>query len=273
MTLPGKRVAVLGLAFKPGTDDVRESPALTVIAALLKKGVATVIVHDPVAMDQVRTRPEFKNVLFAENWKDALQDSDACCVVTSWPEYMAIDPTEFAKRMRNPLVVDGRGMFDPMQFANRGVTWRGIGYTPEIFPAKAHSAKLLEDDHRHASRHEHVPQKSSPDDSLVAVIVRDHDGMIRYWSIEAELMYGWSPQEVLGTRTHQLFQTTFPAPLATIEKVTRNEKAWQGHLIHKRRDGSSVTVRSCWKIQENPKNKALTIVEINEAARHPLTEK
>ncbi len=249
MSLPGKRVAVLGLAFKPGTDDLRESPALPLIRSLLEKGVATVIAHDPIAMPQARTRPEFASVCFAKNWKDALQDCDACCVVTSWPEYRAIHPGEFATRMRNPLVVDGRGMFDPVQFANAGVTWRGIGYTPEVFPARAHSSILLEDGNRQ--------------ESLEAMIVRDQDGKIRYWSNEAESIYGWTSEEALGTRTHHLFETKFPAPLAAIERVVRKQKAWQGQLIHKKRDGSLVTVKSSWKIQHNPRNQSLTVIEIN----------
>lgn len=59
-----------------------------------------------------------------------LEGSDACCLVTGWPEYRAIHPDEFAKRMRRPLLVDGRGIFDPAAMAASGVTWRGVGYTP-----------------------------------------------------------------------------------------------------------------------------------------------
>jgi len=263
MSLSGKRVAVLGLAFKPSTDDLRESPALPLIAELLKKNVATLVAHDPVAMPHARTRPEFANVCFAKHWKEALQDCDACCVVTSWPEYVAITPGEFAKLMRNPLVVDGRGMFDPVQFASAGVTWRGIGYTPEVFQARPHCSLLFEDRNRQESQDECMVKKSSPDRNIEAMIVRDQDGTIRYWSKEAELMYGWTHQEVLGARTHHLLGTQFPAPLAAIEKAARKEKTWQGQLIHKRRDGALVTVQSHWKIQHNPKNRSLTVIEIN----------
>jgi UDPglucose 6-dehydrogenase len=157
MSLPGKRVAVLGLAFKPGTDDLRESPALPLIAELLKKNVAAVVAHDPIAMPFARTRPEFANVCFAMNWRDAIQDCDACCVVTSWPEYVAIHPGEFSKLMRNPLVLDGRGIFEPVQFANAGVTWRGIGYTPEVSQARPPGSLHLENGHRrtHAPLQDH----------------------------------------------------------------------------------------------------------------------
>jgi PAS domain-containing protein len=72
-----------------------------------------------------------------------------------------------------------------------------------------------------------------PDDrTLEAVIVRDEDGTIRYWSREAELIYGWTPQEALGARTHTLFETKFPASLARIEKQARAKLSWTGQLIH-----------------------------------------
>jgi UDPglucose 6-dehydrogenase/GDP-mannose 6-dehydrogenase len=129
MKLSGKRIAVLGLAFKAGTDDLRESPALPLVAALLEKG-ATVAAHDPIAMPQAMRRQDFSSVSLAESWMAALQDSDACCIVTAWPEYRAIHPAEFAKRMRRPLLVDGRGIFDPEAMAASGVIWRGVGYTP-----------------------------------------------------------------------------------------------------------------------------------------------
>lgn len=129
MSLAGKRIAVLGLAFKAGTDDLRESPALPLIAALLQKGAA-VVAHDPIAMPLAMRRADFASVGLMDSWMTALQDSDACCIVTAWPEYQAIHPAEFAKRMRQALLVDGRGIFDPRAMAASGVTWRGVGYTP-----------------------------------------------------------------------------------------------------------------------------------------------
>src|SRR5688572_12620543 len=106
-------------------------------------------------------------------------------------------------------------------------------------------------------------QPSFPDRNPEAIIVRDQDGTIRYWSREAELIYGWTSQEVLGTRTHSLFKTKFPASLSTIEKEVRNKLSWKGKLIHRRRDGSLVTVNSRWDIQQNPENKSLTVIEVN----------
>ena len=131
MDISGKRVAVLGLAFKPGTDDLRESPALPLVAELIKEG-ATVVAHDPIALPQARRHPDFARVNLVDSWTTALQDSDACCMVTAWPEYRFIPPIEFTKRMHRPLLVDGRGIFDPTSFAAAGVIWRGVGYTPKF---------------------------------------------------------------------------------------------------------------------------------------------
>ena len=128
--MSGKTVAVLGLAFKPGTDDLRESPALPLVAELLRKG-AKVLVHDPIAMPHAKRRAEFREVVFAESWADALRKCDACCLVTAWPEYREIQPADFSRLMARSLVIDGRGVFEPAAMVAAGVVWRGVGYTPE----------------------------------------------------------------------------------------------------------------------------------------------
>ena len=129
MNLHGRTVAILGLAFKPGTDDLRYSPALPVVSALLERG-ADVVVHDPIAMAGAQHDPLLKKARFAQDWPSALRNADACCLITSWPEYRAIAPPDFMDLMRTPLVIDGRGFFDPAELAAAGVKWRGIGYTP-----------------------------------------------------------------------------------------------------------------------------------------------
>jgi UDPglucose 6-dehydrogenase len=129
MDLSRRRVAVLGLAFKPGTSDVRESPAIPIVAALQEKS-AQVVVHDPIAMSEAQKVEGFAEVTFARSWEEALRDADACCLVTAWPEYHGIQPSDFHKLMRRPLIIDGRGIYEPDPFAAAGVTWRGIGYTP-----------------------------------------------------------------------------------------------------------------------------------------------
>jgi len=131
MELAGRTVAILGLAFKPGTEDLHESPALPIIAALIQQG-ASVVVHDPVAMHRAREQSLFDDVTFASHWGTALRGADACCIITAWPEYRAIQPEDFRMLMRRPLVIDGRGMFSPEALAAAGVKWRGIGHTPRI---------------------------------------------------------------------------------------------------------------------------------------------
>jgi UDPglucose 6-dehydrogenase len=129
MDLSRRRIAVLGLAFKPGTSDMRESPAIPIVAALQEKS-AQVVVHDPIAMTQAQQLEEFAAVTFGPNWEEALRDAEACCLVTAWPEYHGIQPSDFHKLMRRPLIIDGRGIYEPDPLAAAGVTWRGIGYTP-----------------------------------------------------------------------------------------------------------------------------------------------
>lgn len=131
VNLNGRTVAVLGLAFKPGTDDLRHSPALPVVKGLVERG-ARVVVHDPIAMPGAKRDPIFKEATFAPDWRTALQGADACCLVTSWPEYCGIRPDDFLAAMRLPLVIDGRGVYNPAEFSSAGVMWRGIGYTPEV---------------------------------------------------------------------------------------------------------------------------------------------
>jgi PAS domain S-box-containing protein len=133
---------------------------------------------------------------------------------------------------------------------------RTIGWASE------RPSKLLKD-RTHLVRESAEDRNKGHDRSLQAMIVRDQDGTIRYWSREAELIYGWTPQEVLGARTHKLFKTKFPTALATIEKETRQNSSWEGQLVHRRRDGSLVTVNSRWNIQQNPENKSLTVIEVN----------
>jgi UDPglucose 6-dehydrogenase/GDP-mannose 6-dehydrogenase len=130
ITLRGSTVAVLGLAFKPGTDDLRHSPAFPVVTELMERG-AHVVVHDPIAMPGARNSELLKDAQFAPDWQTALKAADACCLITGWPEYRTIRPTDFAGYMKTPLVIDGRGIYDPAELARAGVTWRGIGYTPE----------------------------------------------------------------------------------------------------------------------------------------------
>jgi UDPglucose 6-dehydrogenase/GDP-mannose 6-dehydrogenase len=119
--LDGKRVAVLGLAFKPDTDDVRESPAFPIIRGLLNAG-AIVAAYDPVAADPARRALSGTAVRFAGSMKDAVSDADAVVVVTRWREFEAL-PGVVAEMTPPPLVYDGRRMLDRAAFAR----YDGIG--------------------------------------------------------------------------------------------------------------------------------------------------
>ncbi len=130
MALGGRTIAILGLAFKPGTDDLRHSPAIPVVEALMERG-AHVVVHDPIAMPGAKHDPVLRHATFAVDWQSAVKGADACCLITSWPEYREIQPADFSSYMNRPLVIDGRGLFDPVALAKAGVKWKGIGYTPE----------------------------------------------------------------------------------------------------------------------------------------------
>ena len=124
-TLAGKRVAVWGLAFKPQTDDLRESPALTLIEALVGAG-AEVVAHDPVAMPEAMKRLT-KGVTFAGANYDALAGADALAIVTDWNEYRHPDFARMKEALKRPLIVDGRNLYDPARMAALGFTYLSIG--------------------------------------------------------------------------------------------------------------------------------------------------
>lgn len=98
-----------------------------------------------------------------------------------------------------------------------------------------------------------------------ALMVRNLDGTIRYWSDGAKNLYGWEPRDALGTTSHRLLKTVFPVPIEVIEQELRVKGHWEGQLIHERRDGSKVTVSSQWDLQQNPgsQNRSATVIEIN----------
>jgi UDPglucose 6-dehydrogenase len=115
----GERVAVLGLSFKPGTDDVRNSRAIPVIAGLLERG-AEVVAYDPVATENMREH--YPDIEYTESAADALEDAGAALVVTDWDEFAALD--EEFDAMARQLVVDGRRMVEPREgMTYEGLTW------------------------------------------------------------------------------------------------------------------------------------------------------
>ena len=125
-SLGGKLVAVLGLAFKPGTDDVRESRAIKLVERLLEKG-ARVRVHDPKAMDNAR-KILGDRVEYAISLEDCLRDADLCVLATEWPEYRELGQEDLIRLMRSPALLDCRRVYDPEKF--RRVRFAAIGLGP-----------------------------------------------------------------------------------------------------------------------------------------------
>jgi UDPglucose 6-dehydrogenase len=120
--LRGKRIALLGLAFKPGTDDMREAPSLVLAGRLLAEG-AEVVAWDPIADGSAHLH----GVDIAETALDALDGADGAVVVTEWPELRALDWAAAGERMRRRVLVDGRNLLDPDEMRAIGFTYEGIG--------------------------------------------------------------------------------------------------------------------------------------------------
>ena len=124
-SLKGKRIAVWGLAFKPRTDDMREAPSVPLIAGILHAG-ASVQAYDPEAMPVARTIFGTK-VTFAENSYAALTGADALVIVTEWNEFREPDFVRMRKLLRNPVIFDGRNLYNPEQIRAHGFTYVSIG--------------------------------------------------------------------------------------------------------------------------------------------------
>ena len=123
-SLVGKKIALLGLAFKPQTDDMREASSL-VLAARLQADGAHVRAYDPVAEDEARKL--MVGVEFADSELGALDGADACIVVTEWPQFAELDWERVAATMSGPLVIDGRNCLEPDKVRATGLTYEGIG--------------------------------------------------------------------------------------------------------------------------------------------------
>jgi len=115
--LEGKRVAVLGLAFKPNTDDMREAVSIKVINKLLEEG-ASVVAYDPKAI--INARYVFGDKIeYANSSIECLEDAECCIVVTEWEEFKHLEPEDFIKHMKSPSVIDGRRIYNPQKFSRR----------------------------------------------------------------------------------------------------------------------------------------------------------
>lgn len=122
--IEGKTVGVLGLAFKPNTDDMREAPSLAILPRLVDQG-AVVRAYDPAAMDEAR--PLLRGVTFCDDAAAAVTHADAVLVLTEWNEFRAYNPETLREQMRGDVVVDLRNIFDPDHMSALGFRYLGIG--------------------------------------------------------------------------------------------------------------------------------------------------
>ena len=117
---------MLGLAFKPDTDDLRDAPSLHIAERLMQMG-ARVKAYDPIAMQACKEqRPDLK-IRYCDSAQELAAESDALVVVTEWNEFRGIDLAELAKQMSNPILVDGRNIYQPEAAIAAGFDYTGIG--------------------------------------------------------------------------------------------------------------------------------------------------
>jgi UDPglucose 6-dehydrogenase len=116
-TLKGKRIAILGLSFKPGTDDIREARSTKIINQLLREG-AKITAYDPMAMPNVKTVFKEK-IKYASSPTKCLKNADCAILVTEWEEFKKLKPEDFTQNMREPILIDGRRIYDPQEFSKK----------------------------------------------------------------------------------------------------------------------------------------------------------
>jgi UDPglucose 6-dehydrogenase len=122
--LNGKVVGVWGLSFKPDTDDMRESPSIDIVRALVHAG-ARVQAYDPIAMEA--SRGLLGDVSFCSNAYEAAKGADALLLITAWNEFKQLDMERVRKLMRKPVFLDGRNIYDPVEMRDLGFKYAGVG--------------------------------------------------------------------------------------------------------------------------------------------------
>ncbi|MDP7457552.1 MAG: UDP binding domain-containing protein, partial [Candidatus Woesearchaeota archaeon] len=122
--LKGKRIALWGLAFKPRTDDMREAPSIIVVKQLLEEG-AQVRAFDPVA--QHVAQQLFPDIEYAKSPYEAVEGCDALIIVTEWDEFRELDFAKIKKSLKNPIIIDGRNVYEPEEMKALGFLYKGVG--------------------------------------------------------------------------------------------------------------------------------------------------
>lgn len=126
ITFKGLKVAILGLTFKPGTDDLREAPSLDNIALLLKNGADKIYAYDPVGIENFKKKYP-KEINYVKTPEEALKDANVCFIFTEWNEIKEIKPNKYKELMRTPLVYDGRNLYELNDMKNAEVEYYSIG--------------------------------------------------------------------------------------------------------------------------------------------------
>ena len=124
--LMGKCIGVLGLTFKPNTSDVRESPALDIVRALLEKG-ARVRAYDPEGMDEFGKVVTHENLTYCENAYEAASGADGLVFITEWNEFRNIDLKQLKKALAEPIILDLRNILEPERVRELGFQYFGVG--------------------------------------------------------------------------------------------------------------------------------------------------
>jgi len=122
--LRGKKIAVLGLSFKPETDDMREAPSIYIINGLKKLG-ARVLAYDPVS--ELKAKQKIKGVAFCRNIYESITDVDALIIASEWNEFRDLDLKKVKSKMKRPIIFDGRNIYDPNKLREMGFEYFGVG--------------------------------------------------------------------------------------------------------------------------------------------------
>jgi UDPglucose 6-dehydrogenase len=142
-TLRGKKLGVLGLAFKGGTDDIRESPAILLIQSLLQEG-CQISAYDPAAQERAKEALN-SSVTMADDAYKAARGADGLLILTEWEEFAALDLKRLKTELKYPIIIDGRNLYDPEVMAAEGFTYYSVGRpaaSPEPTPSPAADTRL-----------------------------------------------------------------------------------------------------------------------------------
>lgn len=140
-TLRGKRLGVLGLSFKGGTDDIRESPALDLVRTLIEEG-CQVQAYDPAASPRAREVLGSKAIEYVDSEYAAAMHADALLVLTDWPEFAKVDLARLHANLAYPIVIDGRNVYDPQEMAKHGFLYYSIG-RPDVVQPRSQAAPTV----------------------------------------------------------------------------------------------------------------------------------